>query len=101
MFTIILALAGMGDAPILLLLIPLALFPFHIAASIGVGDGLMGYSRITIAIQFASIATLILFPMLSRKWRSMRTAPKVIYFIIGYPIVIFSTNFIPHYLNIK
>jgi hypothetical protein len=101
MFTAILALAGIGDAPIIILLIPLALFPFHIAASVGVGDGLMGYSPVTAAIQFACIATLILLPMLSKKWRSMHTAPKVIYFILGYPIVIFSTNFIPHYLNIK
>jgi len=96
---LIVGLAGIADAPILILLLPLAIFPFHIASAFGIGPGIMGHSTLATLIQVALICAFLSVPVLMPKWKKSGLAMKTLYFLIGYPAIMLSTNFIPYWMT--
>ena len=95
----IIALAGIGDAPILFLLLPLAIFPFHIAMALGFGPEIMGHTTAATLIQIFLLATFIASPFVVSALKRTGFSLKALYWLAGYPVVMLSTNFLPYWFT--
>ena len=99
----LLAQTGLGDAPDLMLIMMLSLWPYHISSALGLTRymTLIGYGPAAVAFQ--SITLLFLFVGLVLIARSPRRPRwlKAFLLVVGYPIAVFGTNVIPglFYLN--
>ncbi|MDB6026539.1 MAG: hypothetical protein JWM68_2762 [Verrucomicrobiales bacterium] len=100
-FSPLFALAGLGDVPNFIFIMAFSFWPFHISTALGITGydlRLGGFGTAAVVCQcFMLFLLIVAAPFVFRSQR-IRGWVKVLYLLLGYPLVTVATNLIPAFL---